>query len=194
MPTSITEKDYVRAAKALNIKTAAVKAVKEVESSGNGFLVTGEVKILFEPHIFWKQLKVQGLDPAKLQKANPDIIYLKWGEKPYGKVSAQWGRLNRAIAINRQAALRSCSWGLFQIMGFNFKACGCTNVDDFVKKMALSEGSQLDLFVNYIKSSFLDDELRVLDWRGFAKQYNGPQYEKNQYHIKLDRAYQKYSM
>jgi hypothetical protein len=32
------------------------------------------------------------------------------------------------------------------------------------------------------------DDLRRGDWRGFAKGYNGPAYEQNDYHNKLARA------
>ena len=56
-----------------------------------------------------------------------------------------------------------------------------------------SEEAQLDLFANYIKTVFLDDELRGLDWKGFARGYNGPAYAKNQYDIKLKNAFLKFS-
>ncbi|WP_262919099.1 N-acetylmuramidase family protein [Niabella hibiscisoli] len=53
MPKPIlTEKDFQDAARQLNCEVAAIKAVAEVESKGDGFLPTGEPKILFERHIF----------------------------------------------------------------------------------------------------------------------------------------------
>jgi hypothetical protein len=50
-------------------------------------------------------------------------------------------------------------------MGFNFKACGCKSIQEFVNKMMDSEQSQLQLFVNYIINSNLDDELQNLDFK-----------------------------
>jgi hypothetical protein len=66
-------------------------------------------------------------------------------------------------------------------MGFNFKACGCKSIQEFVNKMMDSEQSQLQLFVNYIINSNLDDELQNLDFKGFARSYNGPLHERNNY-------------
>jgi hypothetical protein len=73
-------------------------------------------------------------------------------------------------------------------MGFNFKACGCKSIQEFVNKMMDSEQSQLQLFVNYIINSNLDDELQNLDFKGFARSYNGPLHENN-YAKKLKDLY-----
>lgn len=186
--TGISEKKFQEVAKLLNCKVAAIKAVDFVESTGGGFLASGEVKILFEPHIFWKELRKLDITP-KVSK----ICYPVWGTQPYGSINIQHDRLNEATKINREAALMSCSWGRFQIMGFNFKACGCKTLQEFLNKMYESEEAQLDLFANYIKTVFLDDELRGLDWKGFARGYNGPAYAKNQYDIKLKNAFLKFS-
>jgi hypothetical protein len=52
------------------------------------------------------------------------------------------------------------------------------SIQEFVNKMMDSEQSQLQLFVNYIINSNLDDELQNLDFKGFARSYNGPLHEK----------------
>ncbi len=183
----ISEQQFIESAKRIGCSVAAIQAVAEVESSGGGFLPTGEVKILFEPHIFWKELRAKGITPVI-----SDICYPKWGTKPYGKSSQQHARLQKAVAIDREAALRSASWGLFQICGFNHKTCGCATIQEFINKMMESEDSQLALFTEYIINSHLDDELKGLDWKGFARMYNGPAYAKNQYDTKLAKAYNKY--
>lgn len=180
----ITEKQFQASAKAIGCNVKAVKAVAKVESNGGGFLPDGQVTILFEPHIFWKQLRLAGITPTV-----SDICYPVWKTKPYGKMSEQHGKLQKAVAINRNCALMSASWGLFQVMGFNYKACRCKNIQEFVNAMMESEDKQLELFTNYIINSHLDDELRNLDWRGFARGYNGASYEKNNYHTKLQNAY-----
>lgn len=188
----ITEQQFAASAALLKIEVAAIKAVAEVESSGEGFLSDGKPKILFEPHIFWKQLRTKGIDPNLFMEENPDILYPTWKSGAYGPVSKQHDRLERASKINREAALLSASWGRFQIMGFNWKLCGSASLQDFINDMFKDEDSQLKCFTNYIKSTFLDDELRNHDWAGFARGYNGPQYVKNRYDVKLRTAFQKY--
>lgn len=184
----LTEADYAQAATFIKCKVAAIRAVAEVESKGSGFLPDGTPTLLFEPHIFWKRLKEKGITPVL-----SDICYPVWGTKPYGKYSEQPGKLLLASRIDHDAAFESCSWGKFQIMGFNWKACGCESLQVFINKMYESEGKQLDCFGNYILSSHLDDELIHEDWKGLARGYNGPSYTKNNYDGKLQAAFKKYN-
>jgi hypothetical protein len=67
-------------------------------------------------------------------------------------------------------------------------ACGYTNVGDFVAAQN-DEFTQLQSFCNYLKSTHLYVNLQNLDWKGFARGYNGPDYAKNQYDTKLAKAY-----
>lgn len=190
----ITDKQYKESAKFLDIDVAAIKAVAEVESSGEGFMSDGKTpKILFEPHIFWKQLRKAGIDPTTIKGAS-DILYPVQGSKPYGKYSIQHDKLARAAKIHRAAALMSASWGKFQIMGFNWWQCGYENLQAFINAMYRSEDDHLKAFVAYIKESMLDDELRNRDWKSFARQYNGPLYWKNRYDTKLEAAYKKFKL
>jgi hypothetical protein len=187
----ISEVQFKQSAQDLRCEVAAIKAVEKVESGGAGFLPDGKPVILFEPHIFWKELRAVGVNPETICGFD-DILYPKWGTKPYGKVSQQHARLERAVTIHREAALKSCSWGKFQILGTNWKMCGCTSIQDFINKIYQGEDKHLELFVNYVKSAYLDDELRLKDWKGFARGYNGPLYYKNQYDIKLKKAYESF--
>lgn len=191
----ITENAIKESATIINCEQATIKAVIEVESSGAGFLADGQPKILFEPHAFWKQLKSIGIDPAALVTKDPslsNILYPIWGSKPYGKMSEQHTRLKRAVEINKDAALKSASWGLFQIMGYNFSRTGSCDLQNFINRMYENEAEHLEMFITYIKNTGLDDELRARDWAGFAYQYNGAGYRKNKYDIKLKTAYEKY--
>lgn len=188
----ITNQQFADSAAVLTVDVAAIKAVAEVESRGDGFLPDGKPKILFEPHIFWKELRAKGLNPDAVIKGNEDILYSKWKAGAYGPVSKQHDRLARAMNINRDAALRSASWGRFQIMGFNWKSCGCASLDEFVAAMSATDDEHLRLFTAYIKNVFLDDELRGRDWAGFALAYNGPFFRKNNYDVKLKEAYNRF--
>ena len=57
-------KEIVAAAKRLQIEPCALQAVCTVESSGQGFLPSGKPKILFEGHIFWRELAKRRYQPV----------------------------------------------------------------------------------------------------------------------------------
>lgn len=189
----LTEVDFIRAAHILGTDAAAIHAVQEVETGGRGgFFAAGRPAILFEGHIFWSQLKKNGLNPEDYVDGNEDILYPKWTKEHYKGGMDEYKRLSKAMKIHNKSAVCSASWGLFQIMGFNYAACGCTNAREFVEKMCSSEGAQLDLFVSFLKSNGWDKYLRSLDWAEFARHYNGPSYAQNKYDEKLQKAYLKY--
>lgn len=194
VPFRLKETDYVRAAEYLNVEVAAIKAVQEVEIGGRGgFIRVGYPAILFEGHIFWSQLKKKGLNPEDYTSGNEDILYPKWTKKYYKQGMDEYERLKRAEEINREAALCSASWGMWQIMGFNHAVCGCNTVFDFCTEMQLNEGTQLNLFTAFLRTNGWDKYLRSKDWAEFARHYNGPSYKENRYDEKLAQAYKKYS-
>lgn len=183
----LVEADYVRAAERLNVSVPVIKAVAEVEAKGGGFFPNGEPKILFEAHIFHR------LTGGLFTEKHPEISSARWNRALYKGGPAEHTRLQEAAKLNRDRALESASWGLFQIMGFNWKACGYDSLQDFVNAMYQGEGAHLDAFVGFIKSAKLDTHLRTLNWQGFAKSYNGPKFKENQYDVKLERAFKKHS-
>jgi hypothetical protein len=97
------------------------------------------------------------------------------------------------MAVDRTAALESASWGLFQIMGFNYASSGFGNVEQMVTAMFESEGKQLAAFVSFLKKNGLDKSLKDKNWKVFARGYNGPKYAENKYDTQLAAAYAKYS-
>ena len=181
---TLTEQDYINAAKELNCEVAAIKAVAEVESKGEGFLPSGEPKILFERHRFYKYTN------GKYAESHPDICNKLQGG--YGKESEQHSKLQRASKLNRDAALMSCSWGRFQIMGDNWQKLGYKSLQEFINKMYESETGHLDAFVRYIKNFGLLNHIRNKQWDKFAFLYNGPEYKKNNYDLKMANAYNKF--
>lgn len=97
----LTEQDFKRCADTLGIKIAAIKAVQEVESGvKGGFVAPNRPVILFEGHIFWRQLKKKGLNPENYVKGNEDILYPHWTKEHYRKdARGEYTRLEKAIAI-----------------------------------------------------------------------------------------------
>jgi hypothetical protein len=181
----LIERDYQRAANILGVSVAAIKTVTRVESSGSGFLPSGRPTILFERHLFYD------FTQGKHASTCPDICAYNPGG--YSGGEAEWNRLEKAAKLDRTAAYRSASWGLFQILGDNFQACGFNNVDDYVAAMKRSEGEQLNAFVNFVISNKLVQYIAKRDWASFARYYNGPNYQINQYDVKLAAAYAEFS-
>ena len=183
----LSEADFVRAADRLNVPVATIKAVAEVEARGRGFLPSGEPKILFEAHVFHRL--TGGIFTAR----HPEISSARWNRALYKGGQAEHGRLAEAVKLNRNRALESASWGMFQVMGFNWKICGYDSLQSFINAMYESEGDHLDAFIGFIRTSKLDLALRAQNWRSFARGYNGPRYKENQYDLKIKRAFERHS-
>ena len=192
----LIDEDFTQVAELLGCDPAALKAVQQVETGGRGgFFSPGRPAILFEGHIFWTQLKKRGSNPEDYVKGNENILYPKWEKGHYKGGIGEYDRLEQARKINREAADASASWGMFQIMGFNYAACGEESIESFVRSMCESEFKQLLLTANFIKkNSQMLQALQARDWAVFAKCYNGPAYAQNRYDVKLEAAYQKYSL
>lgn len=179
--------DFARIGRIIRVGEDEVRAVIEVETAGGGFDKLGRPKMLFESHVFWREL-----GEAKRRIAeNQGLAYRRWGEKPYPKDS--YPRLIAAMKIDRPAALRSASWGLGQIMGFNHKAAGYASAEAMVADFLDDEEKHLEAMINFIVSEGLDDELRGHRWEGFARGYNGAGYAQHGYHTKLAVAYAKWA-
>ena len=78
-------------------------------------------------------------------------------------------------------------------MGFNYKQAGFDSIHAFVDAMKESEGQQLTAFARFVKADkAMHAALKKHDWAAFAKRYNGPAYQKNNYDAKLANAYRRY--
>ena len=143
-------------AKRLGVEVAALRAILEKESSGSGFNADGTPKILYERHIMYQRLTEHfGLATAKYwATGRSDLVYSKgYGAGGYGKYSEQPKKLEAAAKIDRTSALESCSWGIAQIMGYHWKLCGFSSVQQFVNAMYKSEDSQFEVFVKFLEGS-----------------------------------------
>lgn len=179
-PTLIAE-DYARAAVALNVPDSRVIAVTKVEARSKGFDDNDQPIILFERHKFW------AFTSGKYADDHPDICNKMPGGYSSNNTS-EWIRLQKAMALDETAAMKSASYGLFQIMGFNYAVCGFDYVQDFFHAMQESEADHLDAFVRFVKAASNRPMLLALqrgDAQAFAKLYNGPNYVVNKYDTKL---------
>ncbi|MBR4829112.1 MAG: N-acetylmuramidase family protein [Muribaculaceae bacterium] len=193
--SKISDQAFVDAAEKLKIEVEVIQAITKVEASGSGYVFSHHPAILFESHMFWKELNNGSkIDPKKIN--DKEILNPTWeqGQVYYVGGVGEWARLKKARDISCDAANASASWGLFQIMGNNYKACGCNKISEFVDRMKASEGEQLNLFVEFIKSNNLHQYLKPgnIKWAEFAKRYNGTGYWKHGYHTRLQEAYEDY--
>jgi len=166
-------------------------SVLTVESRGFGFQPDRRPKILFERHIFHRETG------GRFAGAAPDLCAPSGGGYIGG--APEYERLGRALALLKaagvqpEAALRSASWGMGQVMGFNAIAAGFGSAADMVARMCEGEDAQLLAMARFIAANRLNRHLASRDWAAFARGYNGPEFWKNQYDVKLKGAYDRFS-
>lgn len=196
----LTKSDFDQAALKVGCEAAVLMAIAEVETGWkpgkSGFITVPESKyekahvapiILYERHVFSRLTK------GKFDKSHPHLSNPKWMPGTYGPSATQHHKLQEASLLDRDAAMQSCSWGVFQLMGFNWKLMGYTNLQDFITEMYWSDKAQLDGLLRFLTGSNLKGALVLKDWRLIAKIYNGDGYERNAYHTKLAASYKKFS-
>lgn len=171
----------------LNVDEDTVRAVLEVEAGGRSFDGEGRPAMLFEPHVFYRLLSGE----QRQRAVEAGLAYPRWGERPYPRES--YTRIRAACEINETAALKSASWGSTQVLGQNHEIIGYPTVQAMVNSFMDNADAHVEGMVRFILGNGLDSDLRARNWRGFARGYNGPGYERNQYHIKLANAYAKWA-
>lgn len=220
---SLTIDDYTRAAAKLGVEVASVRAIAATESSGKGFFQDGRPVILYERHIFFRELlqKRSKAAKARVKDENPTFSAALLETKTATELRAikiaidqfvmqkpdicntatggyvggvkEYDRLERAKAIDEECALRACSWGAFQVMGFHAEFLGFKDVFEMVET-AKTEAGQLEIFVRFIlKNPQILKALKAKNWPMVAQYYNGNDYAKNKYDTKLAAAYKTYT-
>ncbi len=188
----ITITQLETAAKILGTDVCTVHAVYTVESRGKAFYATGKPIVLFEGHVFWNELKKRGIPPAQYAERFPHLVYPNWTRAFYAPTQQnEQMRLQQAKEIHVEAALCAASYGLFQIMGFNYALCGFACVQDFVEAQSQSAYAQLLAFIRFLQTTKLYIPLQQKNWAKFARGYNGAGYLQNKYDSKLAAAYEK---
>ena len=179
------------AAQDLGCDLAALQALLQVEVWGagvSGFGRKGRVTARFEPHHF--SAYTNGRFDNSHQHISSKVW--NWGLYPAGP-DGVFIQIDEAASLDRTAALKSTSWGLGQIMGFNHHLCGFETPEAMVQAFRRSEKDQLDALVKFLRATDLDGKLRAHDWEGFARGYNGPGFKKTKYDEKLRKAYRSFS-
>lgn len=177
--------DFARLASKHGIEEAKIRAVNDVEAAGKGFTPSGALVCLYEPHIAWKYTN----GDVRVTLEREGLAYPKWQAGKYPETS--YARIDRCAEIaGAEVACLATSWGIGQIMGFNYKACGFDTALEMVESFAQSEANQLQGMIRFISSNRkMRDALQRGDWATFASLYNGPAYKQNKYDTRLAAAY-----
>lgn len=191
------------------LNTAWLKQFIKLRAEAAVFLANGQPKILFERHIFRREMQKLGYITLsnEMSKIDPLLCRPRPTQRGgYGSESLQHQRLQNAQKLLlrarpdadenlkaqvRECALKACSWGLGQIMGFNHKLARFATLQDFINEMYESEKAQLQAMINFLKSAGLTGAMKRKDWHAIARAYNGVAYAKFDYHNKLARVYER---
>lgn len=187
MQTKLTESDFRAAAASLRCEPLAIEAFANIEAPRGFFNPDGTPVILFERHYFSR------LTGGRYDESHPVISNPERGG--YGLFKVQHTKLAEAAALDRDAALKSASWGGFQIMGANYARCGFPSLQRFINAMYQDAPAHLDAFVAFILADpALARALRNRDWHTAAERYNGagqdaPPGKVNDYDYRIAQEY-----
>ncbi|WP_099868241.1 N-acetylmuramidase domain-containing protein [Pararhizobium haloflavum] len=178
--------DLPRIGHRIGVGEDELHAFMDVEAAGSGFDGQGRPKMLFEPHVFYRNLSGDKRDQAE----RAGLAYRSWGTRPYPADS--YPRLIEAMAIDETAALKSASWGLAQILGENHAMVGYETPQAMVRAFMEDEEHHLEAMVQYLIVASIADDLRGHRWEAVARGYNGPGYAKHNYHGRMAAAFAKW--
>jgi hypothetical protein len=190
-PARLTLADFERTASDLRAPLAIVRAVNKVEAPRGAYDPAGRPTTLYERHVFARNSAPVG----RFNLAVPDLSGGPYGRGGYGALSAQYGKLCRAMALDPHAALSACSWGAFQVLGENWLGMGYASPWDMVQTLATGgEPAHLESFARFVQMKGLEDELRACkpgdpeSCVPFVRGYNGAGFREFNYHVSLSDA------
>jgi len=141
-------------ASASQVEPAVALAIFAVESKRAYDPTTGLVIVRFEPKVFLRRA-------ARIVTSD------------HSSQLAEWQAIETAYAINPKAALESASYGLPQLMGFNFGVTEHADARALLLAFQRSAREQVAGFFGFVAANKLVDEARERRFVDFARRYNG---------------------
>lgn len=187
----LTEDDFKRCAEALGVPVGHIKGSRKVEAPRGPYDDQGMPTILYERHVF-----ARNCDPVgEFNRSDPDLSASKgYGPGGYGKFTAQYPKLFRAIALDPHAAFAACSWGAFQVLGENAIDLGYENPYEMAKTLVVNESAHLETYRRFLIHKGLVDKLRACKPNDpgscipFVQGYNGEGFRQFNYHVQFAHA------
>ena len=160
------DKSIITECKKYSLDTAGLLTFIQVETGGQGFdKNTHKVIIQFEPVWFRRQA--------------PYAPSGKWSVNKVEVQSKEWAAFNDAYSKDKDAAMKSTSIGLGQLMGFHYARLGYKTVGDMWDDAKKSIDRQIWQLVRFIET---DNNLKIAlmnaDWTRVATIYNGAGYQQ----------------
>lgn len=178
----------------IQMTTEQIGKIIYVESSGTGFDDMGRLFIRFEIHKFFEYM-----DPNKIDEANKYFKILKdqksgswnghqikYGDKfvdlhPTSTIKdsdLQYLALQYAKEIDREAAYKSISMGMGQILGVNYNMLGFTSAEEMYDMMSDCYENQIETMISFIQIRGLDKGTIKELIKGYNGEGNVAAYEK----------------
>ncbi|MFH1649813.1 MAG: N-acetylmuramidase domain-containing protein [Candidatus Woesearchaeota archaeon] len=165
----------------LKIEPAIAVAVFAAESGGNGFEGSRMI-IRFENYRFydnWGKSHQSKYDDH-FSYGSPVWTNQKWRSSTSGSwvdvhagQDREWAVFEFAKNLDKNAAMKSISMGLPQILGSNYALAGYSSVQEMFDSFSESEANQVTGFFRFINRPTMTSPLQQKDFTAFAAQYNG---------------------
>jgi hypothetical protein len=141
--------------------------------------------IRFENHLFWSNWgKANAATYNQFFQFDQTVTwrghkFRTQADAPWQDVhthqASEWAALTHARTLDDQAAKKSISMGLVQILGSNHRVIGYDSVDGMFDAFSADERFQLLGFFNFVKNDPRQVKaLQAQDFVAFARIYNGP--------------------
>lgn len=167
---------YVETAAALDIPPASLRALAVVESDEKPFAPCGAPVIRFEA-AYWKRFRQASRAALAFDRVQNTR-----------NLDERWSHFLAMREVQEIPAILCHSFGMFQIMGFNYRACLCADPLIFLGEMLTVEG-QFRMVERLIGSSpDLLASLRRQDAEAVGLHFNGRAYRRNAYDVKWAAA------
>lgn len=171
----IPPSEHKRAADALSIHPAAPRATSIVETRDRPFF-DGIPIVRLETH-HWRKRRQATKSAMRFDKV-----------KNWRDLYRRWERFRDMADLQFGPAVKSHSFGAFQIMGFNHHLCGFESPFAFLEAMKTVEG-QVTAFIRFVQANPpLHRAMAEQDAHAVGLHYNGRNYRKNNYHAKWAAA------
>lgn len=177
-PAPLSMDEIAALAQEIDVPRANMLALMRQESASQGFVQHSDG--YFRPKIRLELHKLNSFTDGMFEAERPDLFKRRFNvNDSHASQEEQYRRLNEALLIiegffGYEPALSACSWGLCQVMGFNYRLAGSGTIDRFVARMLESEREQMRAATMFIDAH---PPTRIAlanrDWQTFARHYNG---------------------
>lgn len=178
-----------KSADEIGVEVNKLLAFMLTETNGQVYAVVNgknEPLIRWEGHYFYKLIKASLRQRAvEMKLASPKVGGIP---NPAGQ-EGRWALLNKGKSLDISAAISSVSWGIGQVMGAHWQWLGYSSAQDFENKVRSGFVGQLTAMTLFLDRSGIIPHLKRGDWSAVARIYNGKDYAKNKYDVKMRDHY-----